>query len=351
MNASLSFSYFLIEITARWTAWTHPTRTCLPACRTASSRLPAQVYAAPGELTPAAAPTAIDSRQLFRGLVRNWWRILFAWLVLAAPLTYLLYRLIEPTYQAYSMIKIESNQPELFDHGLIAHDGSGSQPSYLQTEVESIRSNPVLELAITSTVEPRIANCPMIKQSLDPKDELRKKLEIQILPNTHWIRVAVDSKDPKEAADIVNAVVTAYHETTKDTGSINTTLSKKNNITKALREDLEAYKKGLQGKIELARTALKELAIKGNVEFEKPTLGTRKDEAEQSPQPAFNTQSLEAYKNTKDHLMQTEFQIMDLEARYAAKQAEEQQALASRDDNPAPEQPRATRKDRPGIQA
>ena len=43
-------------------------------------------------------------------------------------------------------------------------------------------------------------------------------LDLQILPNTHWIRVAIESKDPKEAADIVNAVVYAYLETTRDTG-------------------------------------------------------------------------------------------------------------------------------------
>ena len=72
------------------------------------------------------------------------------------------------------------------------------------------------------------------------------------------------------------------------------------------------------------RKKLTRLAEKGNVEFEKPTLVAKKDENEQSPQPAFNTQSLEQYRTTKDHLMQTEFQIMDLEARLAAKQAEEQ---------------------------
>ena len=293
----------------------------------ASSRLPAQVSMAPRELTPTAAPTTIDSRLLLRGLARNWWRILMAWLVLAAPLTFLVFRFIEPTYQAFSMIKIVPNQPELFDHPLVGRDGM--QPSYLQTEIESIKSNPVLELAL-SNPEYNIANYPMIKESLEPKTELKKKLELEILPNTQWIRVAVDSKDPKEAADIVNAVVTAYNESTKDSGLNTNIMYKKNNLTKLLREDLTFYKKGLQNKIDAARKTLKELAANGNVEFEKPTLVARKDENEQSPQPAFNRESLEQYRTTKDHLMQIEFQIMDLEARYAAKQAEEQ-ALASGD--------------------
>ena len=299
----------------------------LPA---ASSRLPAQVTVAPRELTPAAPSSLINSRLLFRGLARNWWRILLIWLVLAAPLTYLIFLSIVPTYQAYSMIKIESNQPELFDHSLMARDGSGSQPSYLQNEIESLKSNPVLDLAISDS-DPNIANYSTIKDSLDPKTELRNRLELQILPNTHWIRVAMESKEPKEAADIVNAVVNAYFETTKDTGVSNANRFKKKDFNKILSEGLTKFEKDLHDKIEDTRGKLRELALRGNVEFEKPKLVPRTDENDQSPQPSFNTQSLMQYTTTKDHLMQTEFQIMELEARCSAKQAEQQQAEAAGD--------------------
>jgi len=299
----------------------------LPA---ASSRLPAQVIVAPRELAPATPPSAINSRLLFRGLARNWWRILLIWLVLAAPLTYLIFLSIVPTYQAYSMIKIESNQPELFDHSLMARDGSGSQPSYLQNEIESLKSNPVLDLAISDS-DPNIANYSTIKDSLDPKTELRNRLELQILPNTHWIRVAMESKEPKEAADIVNAVVNAYFETTKDTGVSNANRFKKKDFNKILSEGLTKFEKDLHDKIEDTRGKLRELALRGNVEFEKPKLVPKTDENDQSPQPSFNTQSLMQYTTTKDHLMQTEFQIMELEARCSAKQVEQQQAEAAGD--------------------
>ena len=46
-----------------------------------------------------------------------------------------------------------------------------------------------------------VSELPMIRNSLDPKDDLRTKLEIQVIPNTHWIRISLQSKDPKEAAD------------------------------------------------------------------------------------------------------------------------------------------------------
>jgi polysaccharide biosynthesis transport protein len=298
----------------------------------ASSRQPAQVHVASRELTPAAAPSTIDSRLLGRSLLRNLWKILLAWVVLAAPLTYLIYRFVEPTYQAYSTIQIESNQPELFDHSLMTRDGSNSQPSYLHTQIELMKSNPVLDLAISSTVEPKIADCPMIKDSLDPKGELRRKIDIQILPNTHLIRVAIDAKQPKEASDIVNAVVNAYLEITADAGT--TSFKKRKDPIKDLFDSLKAYKDRLKRDIDKTRATLKGLAERGNVEFEKPKLAYKSDENDQSPQPSFNAQSLEQYRITKDHLMQTEFQIIQLEGLYSAKQAEEQQrqqALASAD--------------------
>ncbi len=58
----------------------------------------------------------------------------------------------------------------------------------------------------------------MLKNSLDAKAELRSKLLIQVIPNTHWIRVAMESKDAKEAADIVNEVVDSYQLLVEDHG-------------------------------------------------------------------------------------------------------------------------------------
>ena len=45
--------------------------------------------------------------------------------------------------------------------------------------------------------------------STDPKAELQKRLEVQIVPDTHWVRVALESADPKEAAEIVYTAVWA----------------------------------------------------------------------------------------------------------------------------------------------
>ena len=308
----------------------------LPA---ASSRLPAQVNVGPREVAvaSAASPSSLNLRMLLRGLARNWWLILLVWLVLAAPLTYLIYRSVEPTYQAFGMVKVESNQPDLFGPSMNPY-GNDSHPTYLLTEIESMRSNPVLDLAMNREELP-IANCAMLKDSKDPKNDLRSKLSLQVVPNTHWIRVAIESTAPDEARDIVNAVIDAYEETTANESIGNTTPSRgraKRNLAKKIVDGFKAYKDGLEAKIKETKNKLREYAKNGNVEFQKPNMGPRSDENEQAPQPSFNAQSLEQFRTTKDRLMQTEFQIMELEARLAAKQAEAQQPQLAGDSSVYP---------------
>ncbi len=291
----------------------------------ASSRLPAQIIMAPRELAVAssASPSSLNSRMLLRGLARNWWLILLIWLVLAAPLTCLIYRFVEPTYQAFGMIKVESNQPDLF--GLMNPFGNDSQ-AYLLTEIESIRSNPVLDRALQT-----IADYPMVKNSKDPKSDLRGKLILQVLPNTHWIKIAIESTAPNEARDIVNAVIKSYDDTVMDetlgTPSANKKTTKKK-LAEKLAEDFQKYKEGLVEDIEKKKKELHKYAQNGSVEFAKPNLTVKSDDNEQTPQPSFTKESLDQFRTTKDRLMQTEFQIMELVARLKTKQAEAEERQA-----------------------
>src|SRR5271166_1624459 len=115
-----------------------------------SSRLPAQVIVAPREVAVASAalPSSLNLRLLLRGLARNWWLILLVWLVLVAPSTFLIDHNIQPSYVAFGMVKVESNKPDHFGPSTDPY-GSNSQPAYLSTEIESMRSNPVLDPALT----------------------------------------------------------------------------------------------------------------------------------------------------------------------------------------------------------
>ena len=93
-----------------------------------------------------------------------------------------------------------------------------AQP-YLETQVQLISSDRVLDAALSrpaSTTTPMIAKLPMIARSKDPKAHLRKEMVVEIVKNTFLIRVALASRDPEEAASIVNAVVDAYLEQHSD---------------------------------------------------------------------------------------------------------------------------------------
>src|SRR3954447_20598816 len=116
----------------------------LPA---ASSRLPAQISATHRELAASPPPSPINSRLLVRGLVRNWWRILLLWLIVSVPLAYLVYVMIEPSYEAFSTLRIEPSKPELFGPSVRGMDTSGFQP-YLETQRNLILTDRVLDEAL-----------------------------------------------------------------------------------------------------------------------------------------------------------------------------------------------------------
>jgi polysaccharide biosynthesis transport protein len=198
---------------------------------------------------------------VFRRITRNWWRILLLWFVISSALTYGIFRFAEPTYTAFGTLTVESNRPDLFGPSMNPY-GSDVQPTYLLTEIESMRSPPVLELALMGN-DPSIANYPMLKNSKDPKNDLRSKLNIQVIPGTHVIRVAIESTAPDEARDIVNAVINAYEETVISESEGFTTTNKmwaKKHLAKKIAEGFKAYRDGLEVKINAAKDKLRELA-------------------------------------------------------------------------------------------
>ncbi len=154
------------------------------------------------------ATTRIGPRSIIRRLAGRSWEILLLWLVVATPLAYLIYMFVEPTYEAFSVLQIEPTKESLFSTG-------GQNPTdresidYLQTQVQLITTDKVLDQALSA--DPRIANLPGIKSSKDSKADLRKAMEVGIVDKrTYLIRVALTSRDPEEAAALVNAVVDAY---------------------------------------------------------------------------------------------------------------------------------------------
>src|SRR5262245_25607751 len=103
------------------------------------------------------------------------------------------------------MLRVEPSKPELFGPAVMKWDEPSFQ-AYLQTQCNLILTDRVLDNAVA---DPRVVNCPMIRSSSDPKGDLREKLVVENTRGTYLIEISLESTDPKEAADIVTAVVDA----------------------------------------------------------------------------------------------------------------------------------------------
>jgi polysaccharide biosynthesis transport protein len=277
-----------------------------------SSRLPAQVSATARELTAANPPSPINSRLLIRGIVRNWWRILLLWLIVSVPLAYLVYVMIEPSYEASSTLRIEPSKPELFGPGVRGMDATGFQP-YLETQRNLILTDRVLDEALA---DPSVQNYPILKESdsIDPKAELRKKLDVRIISNTYLIRVSFNSNERNEAATVVKAVVDAFMRQHRDFNL---------GDTDSLKTQYQGYIDLRKGELGKKKEELIKLAEKGNVQFPKPNMNHKADD-DQTPQPVFDSLSIDQYKRTNDQLLQTEIDLMDARSLLQTKLAESQ---------------------------
>ncbi|WP_337176270.1 P-loop NTPase [Paludisphaera sp.] len=157
------------------------------------------------ELAPAGASTMhVDPVGIFRGLLRNWWKILGLWLIASAPLLYLIYTQVKPKYTAYSRLRIQPTQYDLFGGLGVGRD---DRTVAIQTEIEQMRTDRVLDTALADA---RVSNLPFVRDSKSPRVDLRKQLKVVNDRNTNQVTVSLESPSPEEAAAIVNAVVAAY---------------------------------------------------------------------------------------------------------------------------------------------
>ena len=179
----------------------------LPAkCPTPLSSQPALIPAFPSDLSPTSGPQ-INSKVILRGLSRHWWRILLLSLVVCTPISYLIWEFVEPTYEAFSVLRIEPTTPEIYGSlktGFVATENVGP---YLESQLIVIASDQVLEEVVAN---PLVNKFPLITKSKDPKTDLRKQIGVEIMEGAYMVRVALELPDANEAAVIVNAVVETY---------------------------------------------------------------------------------------------------------------------------------------------
>ena len=111
------------------------------------SRVPVAPPQAPATLTvvsdhPATISTqTFNPRTLWRGLARHWWKLLLVWSVLTVAGVYLIQQLIPPTFEAFSILRVE---PVYDLYGTTRPEDFRSLVAYVQTQIALITTDRVL---------------------------------------------------------------------------------------------------------------------------------------------------------------------------------------------------------------
>jgi polysaccharide biosynthesis transport protein len=250
---------------------------------------------------------------IFGRLLRRWWAIVLLSMIVTIPISYLIYVFIEPTYEAFSTLRIEPTQPELFalTHNRYYVEARAVRP-YLETQVNVIVSDKVLEQAVAN---PQVINLPVIKQSDDPKVDLRKRMSVDIMDNAYMIRIALELPDANAAATIVNSVVEAYMEQ-------NTIFSR--SVNRNLQETLKVQLVTLQRALTETGKELAELDRRSMRGDARPVLDADALKASGDAEtfhPAFSRITPEQYAKLLDEMLRCDIEQADAISRLSALKA------------------------------
>lgn len=294
-----------------------------------SSRLPAAFAARPTyELATTPASVQISPQGVLRGLVRNWWKILLIWAAVSGPLVYLLYVQVQPTYEAYSTIRTQPVDRDLYGSTLNSSGSADSLERYIETQREFILNDRVLKPALA---EPAVARLDFVRKSDTPLQDLKKVLQVTNSRHTYFIRVLFESTDPREAATIVNAVVStflrAYGEYQEGTNA-------------KLKQRLEDYLKQLEaaknqneeellkivdhGLVDTAR-----LSAVAAVERSRKSNNDKNSSNAAPPVPATTDVTIEQYRDYKTRILDKKYELSMLEFELKRRLEEPQDQLGA----------------------
>ena len=156
-----------------------------------------------------------------------------------------------------------------------------------------------------------ISKLTMIAKSKDPKADLRKEMAVEILKNTFLIRVALESRDPEEAALIVNAVVESYLDQHSEYHRT---------ANKTFRKSLEDELNTLESKIAEKKNELKILIDTGHIAVKRQVKTNAAKDDDLGIRSAMNIVTEEQYNQTTNALLQTEMEMLETQADLEAAQ-------------------------------
>ena len=172
------------------------------------ARTPA--LSAPGWLpAPPRRPEILSAKanpvELLHALRRRWTLAVGLSVLFSGLVAGLLWYLIPVQYEAFSMLRVASKAPKVFETG-----GGGAEEfaTFKRTQLQLILSNAVLRRTLNET---EIGKLESVKEHYDdPVAWLKGKLIIDYPDDSEILRVAIKTKKPSDSIKIVNKVVEKY---------------------------------------------------------------------------------------------------------------------------------------------
>lgn len=142
-------------------------------------------------ITATPDPNPRRSYGLLSRVIRRWPLILALWMLISAGIVYLIHVNVQPTYEAFSTLVVAPASPRLFELPRSENVDYNTITPYLQTQVNLITSDRVLGVAIAN---PDVVNLRTIRESDDPRSDLRDRMDVEIVKDAYMIRVAQTAK-------------------------------------------------------------------------------------------------------------------------------------------------------------
>ena len=159
----------------------------------------------------------VSFRLVSRAIRRFWWQTLILWMAGSAGLVALAYYKIKPTYDAIAQVSVEQN---LMNNILAPVAKEVDLAQFMKTQVAKITSPPILNAALVEN--PKLLATPMLVGTDDAEADIRSALRVGPIPGSNLIQIEMSSPIPAEAAEIVNAVVTAYLKNAQNSDDVST---------------------------------------------------------------------------------------------------------------------------------
>ena len=140
---------------------------------------------------------------------------------------------------------------------------------------------------------------------------LRKNLDVKIVKDAYMIRVALEIANGKEAAAIVNAVVSSYLAYNGDF---------KRGENHKLRASLATQREKIKNEIKIKRAELNSLQRKGTIDASRPILNSKAiaNDGDPSLEPVFSSVTRGQMEKLADEMMSTDLELFKVESELAA---------------------------------